>query len=184
LDRQPREIKLGGEVCGQYIAVLVYATDQYPCLWAFDKMIGKGAQTVKPIALAILILALPLVALAAEKHDEAEKQAVAAAESWLALVDDGKYGESWDAAADYLKNAVTKDAFVKSMNAARKPLGKLKSREVKSKEYRTSLPGAPDGEYVVIQFKTSFENKKSAIETVTPMLDKDKKWRVSGYYIR
>ena len=93
-------------------------------------------------------------ALAAEKHDEAEKQAVAAAESWLALVDDGKYGEGWDVAAEYLKNAVTKDDFEKSMKAARKPLGKLKSREVKSKEYRTSLPGAPDGEYVVIQFKT------------------------------
>ena len=139
---------------------------------------------MKPIALTILILAVPVSALAAEKHDEAEKQAVAAAESWLALVDDGKYAESWDAAADYLKNAVTKDAFVKSMTAARKPLGTLKSREVKSKDYRTSLPGAPDGEYVVIQFKTSFENKKSAIETVTPMLDKDGKWRVSGYYIR
>ena len=137
-----------------------------------------AAMPDKEIAVAILS------ALAAEKHDEAEKQAVAAAESWLALVDDGKYGESWDAAADYLKNAVTKDDFVKSLNAARKPLGKLKSREVKSKEYRTSLPGAPDGEYVVIQFKTVFENKKAAIETVTPMLGKDGKWRVSGYYIR
>ena len=48
----------------------------------------------------------------------------------------------------------------------------------------SSIPGAPDGEYVVIQFKTSFENKKSGIETVTPMLDKDGKWRVSGYYIK
>ena len=126
--------------------------------------------------------ALPV--LAAEKHDEAEKQALAAAESWLALVDDGKYGESWDAAAKYLKNAVTKDDFEKSLKAARKPLGKLKSREVKSKDYRTSLPGAPDGEYVVIQFKTAFENKKAAIETITPMLDKDGKWKVSGYFIK
>jgi len=127
---------------------------------------------------------LPLATLAAEKHDDAEKQAVSAAESWLAMVDDGKYGESWDAASNYLKNAISKDDFAKSLNAARKPLGKLKFREVKSKEYRTSLPGAPDGEYVVIQFKTTFENKKSAIETITPMLDKDKKWRVSGYYIK
>jgi hypothetical protein len=47
-----------------------------------------------------------------------------------------------------------------------------------------SLPGAPDGEYVVIQFATSFENKKSAIETVTPMLDSDGEWRVSGYFIK
>ncbi len=48
----------------------------------------------------------------------------------------------------------------------------------------TSLPGAPDGEYVVISYETSFTNKKSAIETVTPMLDKDGKWRVSGYFIK
>jgi predicted SnoaL-like aldol condensation-catalyzing enzyme len=138
---------------------------------------------MNPISIIVLLL-FPLPALAAEKHSEAEKQAVASAEPWLAQVDDGKYAESWDAAAEYLKNAVSKDDFAKSLNAARKPLGKLISREVKSKEYRTSLPGAPDGEYVVIQFKTSFEDKKAAIETVTPMLDKDKKWRVSGYYIK
>ncbi|MEW6584469.1 MAG: DUF4019 domain-containing protein, partial [Nitrospirota bacterium] len=54
---------------------------------------------------------------------------------------------------------------------------------VKSKKYATSLPGAPDGEYVVIEFETSFENKKSAVETVTPMMDSGK-WRVSGYYIK
>ena len=47
-----------------------------------------------------------------------------------------------------------------------------------------SLPGAPDGEYVVLQFDTSFANKKEAVETVTPMLDKDGKWKVSGYYIK
>jgi hypothetical protein len=117
-------------------------------------------------------------------HAEAEKQAVAAAEAWLALVDQGKYAESWDAAAEYLKNAVGKEALMKSLSAARKPLGELKSREVKSRNYRTSLPGAPDGQYVVIQFKTSLENKKSAVETVTPMLEKDGKWRVSGYYVR
>jgi hypothetical protein len=58
------------------------------------------------------------------------------------------------------------------------------SRELISKTYAQSLPDAPDGEYVVIQFKTSFEYKNTAIETVTPMLDNDGIWRVSGYYIR
>ena len=55
---------------------------------------------------------------------------------------------------------------------------------MKTATYKTSLPGAPDGEYVVIQFDTSFENKKAAIETVTPMMDQDGTWRVSGYYIK
>jgi hypothetical protein len=48
----------------------------------------------------------------------------------------------------------------------------------------TTMPGAPDGEYVVIQYQTTFEHKNSAVETVTPMLDNDGQWRVSGYYIR
>ena len=60
----------------------------------------------------------------------------------------------------------------------------LVSRRVKTARYATSLPGAPDGQYVVIQYRTSFANKKSAIETVTPMRDSDGQWRVSGYYIR
>jgi hypothetical protein len=46
------------------------------------------------------------------------------------------------------------------------------------------LPGAPEGRYVVIQYETVFENKASAVETITPMLDPDGAWRVSGYLIR
>jgi hypothetical protein len=31
---------------------------------------------------------------------------------------------------------------------------------------------------------SSLQNKKAAIETIAAMLDKDVKWKVSGYYIR
>ena len=119
------------------------------------------------------------------KPDERQvEQAVDAAEKWLKLVDDGDYGKSWDEAAGYFKKAVSKDQWQSSLAAVRVPLGKVISRKVKSKRYTKRLPGAPDGEYVVIEFDTSFENKSSAIETVTPMLDKDGLWRVSGYYIK
>ena len=70
------------------------------------------------------------------------------------------------------------------MAAFRQPLGKTTSRKLKSAKYTKTLPGAPDGEYVVIQYQTSFAKKKSAVETVTPMLDNDGKWKVSGYYIK
>ncbi len=113
-----------------------------------------------------------------------EAAAVAAAKTWLALIDNAEYSESWETAASYFKGAITKERWQQSLTAVRKPLGALVSRDLKSKTYAQSLPGAPDGEYVVIQFNTSFENKKSAIETVTPMLDTDGIWRVSGYYIK
>lgn len=57
-------------------------------------------------------------------------------------------------------------------------------REVASAKFTTTLPGAPDGEYVVIQFSTSFDNKQSATEMVVPMKEPDGTWHVSGYYIR
>ena len=113
-----------------------------------------------------------------------EKIAVAAAEKWLIMIDGGKYAESWKEAAEYFRAAVKQEQWEQSLLAVRKPLGKLFSRKVKTKSYTTSLPGAPDGEYVVIQFETSFEKKKSAIETVTPMKEKDGNWRVSGYYVK
>lgn len=115
---------------------------------------------------------------------EAEKKAVESAEPWLALVDQGQYARSWETASEFLKNSVDRKSFVKALNASRKPFGEVKSRQLESKQYATSVPGAPDGRYVILQYKTVFANKKSAVETVTPMLDKDKKWKVSGYYVK
>ena len=117
-------------------------------------------------------------------NEVAEKAAVAASGAWLSLVDGENYAESWNQASGLFKAAVTKEQWQNTVKAVRVPLGKLVARKLKSKQYTKTLPGAPDGEYVVIQYETTFENKKSAVETVTPMLDKDGKWRVSGYYIK
>jgi hypothetical protein len=125
-----------------------------------------------------------LLCWAAIADQRAEEKALGAAETWLALIDNGRYSESWETTAVLFRNAVTKEQWERALNAARKPLGRLIARRLKSKQYATSLPGAPDGEYVVIQYEASFENKKVAVETVTPMLDEDGNWRVSGYYIR
>ncbi|MEN6449020.1 MAG: YdjY domain-containing protein [Thermoguttaceae bacterium] len=113
-----------------------------------------------------------------------EKKAIEAAEAWLALIDKGEYSKGWESAASYYRNAVERHEMIQKFNAMRKPLGKVKSRTISAKQYTTSPPGAPDGHYVILQFKTVFEKKADAVETVTPMLDKDKKWRVSGYYVR
>lgn len=136
----------------------------------------------------IFLLLLGLVARAAETDDTNDtndtNKAQDTAKAWLALVDAEKYGQSWDEAALLFRSAVMKIEWERAAKAARAPLGALKSRTLKSANFTRSLPGAPDGEYVVIQFDTQFANKASAIETVTPMRDKDGAWRVSGYYIR
>lgn len=117
-------------------------------------------------------------------NPQAEAVAVDAAKAWLSLIDGEKYSESWEEAADLFKGAVHKEQWIQTMQSGRKPFGNNISRELQSMSCRSAVPGAPDGEYVVIQFKASFDNKKSAIETITPMLEQDGQWRVSGYFMK
>ncbi|MGE3853355.1 MAG: DUF4019 domain-containing protein [Planctomycetota bacterium] len=110
--------------------------------------------------------------------------AQAAAESWVALIDQGQYASSWEAAAASFKNAVPQQKWAEAVSVARGPFGALKSRGVKSTTATKTLPGAPDGDYVVLQFNTAFEQKAAALETITVLHDPDGQWRVVGYFVR
>ena len=145
---------------------------------------------MKTIALS-LILALFATACSHKTENNvvprtspAEATAQKAAEQWLALIDAGNYAGSWKTAAAFFQTAVPQADWEHTMVADRKPFGDLVSRKLKIASYTKSIPGAPDGEYVIVQFDTSFANKKEAVETVTPMLDPDGQWKVSGYYIK
>ncbi len=140
---------------------------------------------MKTFVAGLLVLYLSFCAgLALAQNPEKEQAAIVAAQQWLELVDANHYGRSWQQAATHFQTGVSKTKWRDAMMAVRKPLGRLQSRQLLSADYQTSLPGAPDGEYVVIQFQTSFANKQKAVETVTPKLETDGSWRVSGYYIR
>jgi hypothetical protein len=136
-----------------------------------------------PIIVLSLVLGLMCHSSLMAGPDE-ERAGLDSARAWLTLVDAGQYDKSWDQAASLFKESLSKDQWVQSLKTAIMPLGKVISRTSATTTYTTSLPGVPDGKYVVIKYDTSFENKKSAVETVTPMLDKDGKWRVAGYFIK
>ena len=153
-------------------------------IWINSQKYNYFKDTEKNSAVPYLLVFQTASKATSSSSRSAEEAAVSAAKAWLSLGDKGKYKESWNEAAQYFKSAVSKDQWGQAIRAARKPLGNNLSRKLVSKSYHTSLPGAPDGKYVVIQFKASFEDKKAATETITPMMDKDGKWRVSGYYIK
>jgi hypothetical protein len=109
--------------------------------------------------------------------------AVAAAREWLAVVDAGAYAASWDQTSSLFRATVSRPQWGDALESVRAPLGATESRALLAAEYTTSLPGAPEGEYVVMQFRTAFAERAGAIETVTVTHDADG-WRVSGYFIR
>ena len=111
-------------------------------------------------------------------------QAIKAAENFLLLVDTSQYAQSWDSASSFLKSQVSKESWVKQISSLRPAFGKVINRNILGVQSVNELPGAPDGQYVVIQYSLTCENKRKAVETITPVLDKDGKWHVSGYYIQ
>lgn len=131
--------------------------------------------------LAVLLLLPAGLSAAVPKQQQV---AVEAASQWVPLVDAGQYGKSWDAAAKLFRDSISRAEWVKSLEMVRTPLGDLVSRKVKGTAFVTTLPGAPEGEYLIIEFNTSFANKPSVIETVTSAREADGNWRVAGYFIR
>lgn len=117
-------------------------------------------------------------------NEEKLAQAQQSAQKWLDLVDRSEYEASWWQTAPYFQNNVTKAEWQKTLQGIRQPLGEVLAREVASLQYTTSLPGSPDGEYIVIQYNTSFEHKRSAIKTIVLMLDLDRTWKTAGYFIK
>lgn len=110
--------------------------------------------------------------------------AQAAALHWLGLVDSGNYSQSWITASSLFREKISQSKWETAVSSARSPFGKLISRRFESATPTQSLPGVPDGNYVVIRFASSFERDANAVETVTPMKDKDGAWHIAGYFIK
>jgi hypothetical protein len=110
-------------------------------------------------------------------------ESVGAARQWLALVD-GQHGqESWSTAGALFKAGIKPEDWPSKVQPIRSAMGAVSSRELKDVIKATKLPGAPDGQYEVLQFATRFAQKPDAIETVT-LAREASGWKVDGYFIK
>lgn len=135
-------------------------------------------------ALGMVVLTVFAAAVLAAVDEKPVDAAQASAQSWLAFVDAARYGESWEQASSTFKGAVSKEQWIRMVSSARGPLGKAQSRKLAAAHLLKDPPGSPAGEYVQLQFATSFEKQPSAVETVAAYLEKDGQWRVAGYWIK
>lgn len=134
-----------------------------------------------PIVFVAAAFAAPVLHAQEASHVAAATDASA---RWLAIMDAGKSGDTWDNGAPMMRAAVTREKWSEVITSLRGSLGAVNSRKLKSAEYKKSIPGAPEGEYVIIVYDTVFANNAGATETVTPMRQPDGSWKVSGYYVR
>lgn len=107
-----------------------------------------------------------------------------AARDWLAIVDKGDVAKSWDEGALAFQLAVTREKWEQAVKSARGPFEPFGSRRRIMARYTTEPPNAPPGKYVLLQYNTNVSGGRHVIETVVPMLDGKRGWRVSGYWVR
>ena len=131
--------------------------------------------------LAGLTVASPHV-LPAQSNEEAVEDAKQAAQEWLTLFDDGKYKATWKQASSFFQSKIGAEQWTARITQSkeRRPvLDSLQSRSVAAARYTESLPQAPDGEYVVIQYRATYADEKW-VDTVTLKKESDA-WKVAGY---
>jgi len=143
-------------------------------------VIARSWQTEFKIVPALVLVMFLLGRCAVQAQQKPEQIAAQAADAWLALVDSGRYSESWQDASPSFKARTSREQWEKAMGEIREPLGKLRSRTRTLADYSK----APDGEHVLIQYDSRFERQPSAVETITSLRDQNGTWRVTGYFIK
>lgn len=118
------------------------------------------------------------------KPDAAEQKAQVAAEHWLVHMDAGDSNAAWTDASSTFRAAVTRSQWAEAVGRVQGSLGRPVTRSLATAEYKSELPGAPDGHYVILTYNTRFEHKANGTETVVPELEEDGGWRVSGYFVK
>ena len=107
-----------------------------------------------------------------------EVEVVRSARDWLAVVDAGRWDESWRATGEAFRALNTPQAWADASETARVPLGAMVSRTHLTHD---SVPAPPHGAEIV-KFETRFDNRPRAIETLT-LVREGRVWKVVGYYI-
>lgn len=113
----------------------------------------------------------------------AETAGSRAARSWVALLDAGRWPESWRSAGAAFRSRIGSEQWSSTILTVRAPLGQAASRRLMSVTATTTLPNEPAGQYEIVQFQTDFAGKPGSVETVV-LTREGSTWKVNGYFIR
>lgn len=156
--------------------------------WSRGRLAIVAGGTIMLLSLAILSsIALsdapvaaptPAASQAAQPAAGATSDVAQSTLAWLALVDGKKWQASWSETGNSFRQMNTLRAWEEASVGGRVPLGDVVKRTFSSQEH---VPAPPYG-YQMVKFKTSFQNKPDATETVS-LVREGNKWRVVGYII-
>jgi hypothetical protein len=122
-------------------------------------------------------------AQAEDPHMAEEQAAQRQALGFMGYLDQGRYADSYAYTGMPIRTQLDREAFAAEIAKTRNGTGALQGRELIDSAYTTSVPGAPDGQYVVLHYHANFAIRQDVVETVTLAFAKGY-WRVVGYYLK
>jgi TonB family protein len=131
----------------------------------------------------VLLLVSGFKVMPPQQTQTPEKAAQEAAESWLRLIDSGKYAESWDELAEVAKAKVPKDSWEKYGSSARRPRDaeERKPRKLHVASSLSTLIGIRNQAGVLLEYINGQDPHGSDGELVELVLEADRGWRVAFY---
>ena len=144
-------------------------------------------RTLLPYVGAAIALSLVGSAFGATSYQvvRPDPQALTTANKWLSMVDAGNYAQSYEMFPARIRSGgdASEKNWISYLRSRRAPLGRLLSRKFVKAGFSRTLLGSPDGYYEFFLYKSSFQRKAQAVESMT-LTKESGHWQVSGYRFR
>ena len=137
---------------------------------------------MKKLHLIILFFTISLFSSYAQIYKEKYlKEASKIALSWLNDINHSSYESAYNSLAKENKDQYPKKVWIKLINELMLEFGKLNSRTIISKNFKSSLEDLEDGFYVLLEFKSDYQKTKNHKEFIILKQNDQTDWVILDY---
>jgi hypothetical protein len=129
--------------------------------------------------ISTILLAVP-VGAETLTSDHLDRQA----RGYLEFLDQNNFEEAWEEMSDLFRSLNNKTHWQNQQQVIRSIYGPLSFRQLLRFSYRQSYSLSPDGEYVIVQYKSGYQNRTDTVETVVFDCRNDPECSIREYIIK
>jgi hypothetical protein len=144
----------------------------------------QGSNNGRRAALVALFVWAFAWALPAAAQDPQVSEARRVALEWLTVVDADNGTASYAAAGGKFRTTMTQEQWTGALGQARAQFGAMQRRTFAGAQKSDEMPNKPEGDFMLLTFRTGFEKRDTVLETLTMERESDGKWHVIGYALR
>jgi hypothetical protein len=130
----------------------------------------------------MLISVISMYSASAQKYtDQYIKDASKVAESWLSDINEKQYKNAFEILSIEAKSIYKQENWISLIQDLMLEFGRLESRQVTEKKFKSEVEGMEDGFYVFIDYKVSYLNTINHNEQILLKQNDKTKWEIVDY---